>query len=194
MPLSILWYINIPKECFSPLKHSTSAWARYARKINSKIKSQDQELVAFKKLRFSQWLSVSKSCGALALITRTAPATVPITPMNISLQGMYGCAVPSPKSKSGLDSDGGACSPSVHPETPAVASGELIEVVWCAGTASPSQCSKWPNNDRREALGHSIAHHRSYGATALQDASPLGSGSFPRFSLCWLTAGRRPSV
>jgi hypothetical protein len=41
---------------------------------------QNQELVAFKKLRFSQWLSVSKSCGALALITRTAPVTVPLHP------------------------------------------------------------------------------------------------------------------
>jgi len=40
-----------------------------------------------------------------------------------------GVCCQSPKIKSGLDSDGGACSPSVHPETPAVASGELIEVV-----------------------------------------------------------------
>ena len=196
----IPWYICIPKECFSPLKHSTSAWASRtrgrsrARSTTDQKPDQDQKLVAFKKLRFSQLLSVSKSCGALALITRTAPATVPITPMNISLQGMYGCAVPSPESKSGLDSDEGGPSIPFHPRSSIEATGDVIEVVWCAGTASPSQCSKWPNNDRREALGHSIAHHRSYGATALQDASPLGSGSFPRFSLCWLTASRRPSV
>ena len=71
-------------------------------KLKSRAESTaNQELVAFKKLRFSQWLSVSKSCGALALITRTAPETVPITPLNISLQGMWGCAVSPRKSKAG---------------------------------------------------------------------------------------------
>ena len=113
---------------------------------------------------------------------RTAPA------------GSFRVCCQSPKSKSGLDSDEGAWPPSVHPETPPVASGELIEVVWCAGTASPSQCSKWPNNDRREALGHSIAHHRSYGATALQDASHFGQWLSPCSRSVDLMACRRPTA
>jgi hypothetical protein len=50
---------------------------------------------------FSQWLFVSKAGVAPALFTRTAPVTVPITPMNISLQGMYGCAVSPRKAKAG---------------------------------------------------------------------------------------------
>ena len=153
MPLFYSLIHHIPKECFSPLKHSTSAWASRtrgrsrARSTTDQKPDQDQELVAFKKLRFSQWLSVSKSCGALALITRTAPATVPITPMNISLQGMYGCAVPSPKVKSGLDSDEGVPSIPFHPRSSREATGDVIEVVWHGWPASWPSVSNGPTTN-----------------------------------------------
>ena len=65
-------------------------------------------------------------------------------------------------------------------------------LTWLAGFMAKRV--KWPNNDRREALGTRLHTIDPTELPHLQDASPLGSGSFPRFSLCWLTAGRRPSV
>lgn len=111
MPLFIPWYIYIPKECFSPLKQSTTAWASL--REEDQQQDQDQDLQQVKSLQSKsamsyinrsglfQRLSVFKSCVALAFITRTAPATVPLHPLNISLQGMWGCAVSPRKSKAG---------------------------------------------------------------------------------------------
>ncbi|MFD4035546.1 hypothetical protein ACFWVP_34775, partial [Streptomyces sp. NPDC058637] len=81
---------HIPKECFSPLKHSTSAWASL--REEDQQQDQDQDLQQVKSLQSKsamsyinrsglfQRLSVFKSCVALAFITRTAPATVPLHP------------------------------------------------------------------------------------------------------------------
>ena len=76
-------------------------------KLKSRAKSTaNQELVAFKKLRFFQWLSVSNSIASLLLYSPEQHRDGAITPMNISLQGMYGCAVSHRKSKAS-DQDGG---------------------------------------------------------------------------------------
>lgn len=48
MPLSILWYINIPKECFSPLKHSTSVWACYAGRSTARSRSTASQKLTIK--------------------------------------------------------------------------------------------------------------------------------------------------
>jgi len=60
--------------------------------IKSQIKSQDQdqELVAFKKLRFFQWLSVSKASRCLCFIHQNSTGDGAYTTTNISLQGMCG--------------------------------------------------------------------------------------------------------
>jgi len=76
-------------------------------KLKSRAKSTaNQELVAFKKLRFFQWLSVSKASRRSCFIHQNSTGNGAHTPMNISLQGMYGCAVSHRKSKAS-DQDGG---------------------------------------------------------------------------------------
>lgn len=124
-----------------------------ARSTTDQKPDQDQELVAFKKTSF--FLSgclFQKQAVPLLFSPEQHRRRCPLHPWTFPSRECGVCCQ-SPKSKSGLDSDEGGPSIPFHPRSSTEATGELIEVVWCAGTASPSQCSKWPNNDRREALG-----------------------------------------
>ena len=151
MPLFILWYIDIPKECFSPLKHSTSAWAR----VREEDQEQDQKPRSRSRagsLQKTSFFSVAvcfKSTALLVLYSpeqhrrrchthdRTAPA------------GSFRVCCQSPKSKSGLDSDEGAPSIPFHPRSSTEATGDVIEVVWHGWPAS------WPSvsNDPTTTAG-----------------------------------------
>ena len=173
----------------------------YARKIKSKInnrskarsRSRSRTGSLLKNFVFYQLLSVSKSCGALALITRTAPVTVPLHPWTFPSRECGG-VLSVPENQKRVEQWWG-CLPPLCPSRNACSGlwwADRGRLTWLAGFMAKRV--KWPNNDRREALGHSIAHHDPTELPHLQDASPLGSGSFPRFSLCWLTASRRPSV
>ena len=62
-------------------------------KLKSRAKSTaNQELVAFKKLRFFQWLSVSKASRRSCFIHQNSTGTVPLHPSQFP-PGNVGCAV-----------------------------------------------------------------------------------------------------
>lgn len=56
-------------------------------------------------------------------------------------------------------------------------------LTWLAGFMAKRV--KWPNNERSEALGTRLQHHRSYGATAFTGRQPVGQWLSPTLSLCW---------
>lgn len=153
MPLFIPWYIYIPKECFSPLKQSTTAWASLREEDQEQdqqqIKSQVKNLQSKSAMSYInrsdlfQKLFVSKARCPCFIHQNSTGNGAHYTHEHFP-PGNVGVCCQSPKIKSGLDSDGGACSPSVHPETPPVASGELIEVVWHGWPASWPSVSNGP--------------------------------------------------
>lgn len=142
MLLCVLWYINIPKECFSPLKHSTSAWARVReedQEQDQKPRSRSRAGSLQKNFVFSQWLFVSKAPRCLCFIHQNSTGDgAYYTPEHFP-PGNVGVCCQSPKSKSGLDSDEGAPSIPFHPRSSTEATGDVIEVVWHGWPAS------WPS-------------------------------------------------
>ena len=126
--------------------------------------------------------------GALALFTRTAPATVPITPMNISLQGMWGCAVSPRKSKAGW-----TVTMVIHrshstleaPESPLASRLRSFDMVGRLFGQACQMAQQRPQGGVR----HSIAHHRSYGATAFTGRQPIRAMAFASalalLAHCW---------
>ena len=135
-----------------------------------------------------QRLSVFKSCVALAFITRTAPATVPLHPLNISLQGMWGCAVSPRKSKAGWTVMGVASPPlSIQKrlQWPLVSRSRSFDMVGRLHGQACQMAQQRPQGGVR----HSIAHHRSYGATAFTGRQPIRAMAFASalalLAHCW---------
>ena len=203
MPLFYSLIHHIPKECFSPLKHSTSAWASL--REEDQQQDQDQDLQQVKSLQSKsamsyinrsglfQRLSVFKSCVALAFITRTAPATVPLHPWTFPSRECGGVlSVPENQKRVG---QWWGCLLPLCPSRNASSGlwwADRGRLTWLAGFMAKRV--KWPNNDRREALGHSIAHHDPTDQPHLQDASPLGRWLSPCSRSVDLMACRRPTA
>lgn len=158
----------------------------YARKIKSKIKSQDQdqELVAFKKLRFFQWLSVSKAPRRLCFIHQNSTGDGAYTPLNISLQGMWGCAVSPRKAKAGWTVT--RVPPRSHstleaPQRPLVTWSRSFDMVGRLHGQACQMTQQRPQGGVR-ALD---CTPRSYGSATFTGRQPVGPVAFPVLSLCW---------
>ena len=126
-----------------------------------------------------QRLSVFKSCVALAFITRTAPATVPLHPLNISLQGMWGCAVSPRKSKAGWTVMGVPAPPlSIQKrlQWPLVSWSRSFDMVGRLHGQACQMAQQRPQGGVR-ALD---CTPRSYGATAFTGRQPVGQWLFSK--------------
>ena len=191
MPLFILWYIYIPKECFSPLKHSTSVRACWRRKIKSKIKSQDpdQKLVAFhKSFRFIPEAVCFKSSVPLLYSPEQHRQRCPLHPWTFPSRECMGVLSRPRKSKAGWTVT--RVSPRSHstleaPERPLVTWSRSFDMV---GRLHGQAC-QMAQQRTQWGVRHSIAHHRSYGATAFTGRQPVRAVAFEKIlallAHCW---------
>ena len=203
MPLFIPWYIYIPKECFSPLKQSTTAWASLREEDQEQdqqqIKSQVKNLQSKSAMSYInrsdlfQRLFCFKSSVPLLYSPEQHRQRCPLHPWTFPSRECGG--VPSvPENQKRVGQWWGW----PHPLCPSrnACSGlwwaDRGRLTWLAGFMAKRV--KWPNNDRREALGTRLHTIDPTELPHLQDASPFGRWLLPVLSLCWLTAGRRPSV
>lgn len=108
MPLFNSLIHHIPKECFSPLKHSTSAWASRtrgrsrARSTTDQKPDQDQELVAFhKSFRFIPEAVCFKSSVPLLYSPEQHRQRCPLHPWTFPSRECMGVLSRPRKSKAG---------------------------------------------------------------------------------------------